>query len=117
MRATYNNYNFTSRRENGFTRNQNSIKYKSPIKLGPITHTVFIGLVIMVLGLIYLTQAAKVTNYDYEAEKIDAQISELTDKKQDLEIENARLTALTNISSSDVAASMVNPASVDTVGN
>ena len=59
-----------------------------------MTHTVLVALMITVLGLIYLTQATKATSYDYEAQEIDAQIAELETEKTDLEVENARLTAL-----------------------
>jgi glycine/serine hydroxymethyltransferase len=65
---------------------------------------------ITVLGLIYLTQATRATGYDYEAQKIDSKIAELTTKKTDLEVENARLTALENVSNSSVARQMTTPA-------
>lgn len=52
---------------------------------------------ITVLGLIYLTQAASATNYDYDIRDVDSKIAELSNEKDDLEIENARLTALETI--------------------
>lgn len=61
---------------------------------------------ITVLGLVYLTQATKATGYDYEAEKINQQISALNEQKDELEIENARLTALETIKNSSVAREM-----------
>jgi hypothetical protein len=64
---------------------------------------------ITVLGLIYLTQATRATGYDYEAQKIDSQIADLTTKKTDLEVENARLTALDNVQNSSVARQMTSP--------
>ncbi|MCL2444613.1 hypothetical protein FWD07_00645 [Candidatus Saccharibacteria bacterium] len=81
-----------------------------------MTHTVFVALVVTVLGLIYLTQAARITSYDYEAQRIDAQISELTNRKQDLEIENARLTALSAIEESAVAREMTEPTEIRSMG-
>lgn len=80
-----------------------------------MAHTVLIALMITVLGLIYLTQATKTTGYDYEAQELDAQIAELTTKKNDLEVENARLTALENVQKSSVAAAMSAPAGTDHV--
>jgi len=65
---------------------------------------------ITVLGLIYLTQAASATNYDYDIRDVDAQIAELSHEKADLEIENARLTALESIKNSSVARQMTAPA-------
>ena len=87
-------------------RNQNSVAFTSAVKLGPVTHTVLVALMITVLGLIYLTQATRATSYDYEAQKIDEQIADLSSQKTDLEVENASLTALETIRNSEVAKSM-----------
>ncbi|MEI6054103.1 MAG: hypothetical protein WCQ49_01905 [Candidatus Saccharibacteria bacterium] len=105
--------NFVSRRQQNWSRNQNTVAFVSAIKLGPVTHTVLIALMITVLGLIYLTQATKATGYDYATQKIDSQIAELNIQKSDLEVENARLTALETIKSSNVATTMTTPASTD----
>lgn len=70
---------------------------------------------ITVLGLIYLTQATRATSYDYASQKIETQIADLNDQKADLEIENARLTALETIKNSGVAREMTAPASTEYV--
>ncbi len=102
---------------NGWRRNQNTVKYQREhgSKFGPVTHTIFLAVTVMVLGLIYLTQAAKITSYDYQAQEIDEEIAILESKKQDLEIENARLTALSQVANSEVAREMTQPANKDTV--
>lgn len=64
---------------------------------------------IAVLGLIYLTQATKTTAYSYEAEGLDSQLSELSVKKSELEVQNARLTALGKVKNSNVASAMTEP--------
>ncbi len=87
-------------------RNQNTVAFASSVKLGPVTHTVLVALMITVLGLIYLTQATKATSYDYQAQKIDNKIADLTSTKTDLEVENARLTALESVRNSSVAKAM-----------
>ncbi len=107
--------NFSSRRQQNWSRNQNTVAYVSAIKLGPVTHTVLVALMITILGLIYLTQATRVTSYDYATQKIDSQISELNTEKSDLEIESARLTALETVKNSSVAAAMTTPVSTDYV--
>jgi hypothetical protein len=71
---------------------------------------------ITVLGLIYLTQAASATNYDYKVQEVDSKIAELNNEKADLEIENARLTALENVRSSSVARQMTAPAETNYYG-
>ncbi|MNY67567.1 Cell division protein FtsL [compost metagenome] len=68
---------------------------------------------ITVLGLIYLTQATRATSYDYEAQRVDSEIAELTTKKSDLEVENARLTALETVKNSSVAREMTAPTSTE----
>jgi len=104
-----------SRRNQNWSRNQNTTRFKSSIKLGPVSHTVLVALMVAVLGLIYLTQATRATSYDYESQKIDSQIADLTTKKSDLEIENARLSALESIKNSTVAKEMTTPVSVNYV--
>lgn len=106
---------FQSRRGASWNRNQNTVAFVSAVKLGPIAHTVLIALMITVLGLIYLTQAIKSTSYDYQAQKLDDQISQLATKKSDLEVENARLSSLENAKNSTVAKAMTAPASTDYV--
>ena len=100
---------FTNRRQSSWNRNQNQARFTPSVKFGPVTHTVFVALMITVLGLIYLTQAASATNYDYDIQDVDSQIAELSSAKADLEIENARLTALENIKNSSVARQMTQP--------
>ncbi len=102
---------YSSRRQQNWSRNQNTVAFISNVKLGPVTHTVLVALMVTVLGLIYLTQATRATSYDYATQKIDSQISELNSQKSDLEIENARLTSLENVKNSTVAATMSAPAS------
>jgi len=106
---------FRTQRQNGWNRNQNTVAFASNIKLGPVTHTVLVALMITVLGLIYLTQATRATGYDYEAQKIDSKIADLTTQKTDLEVENARLTALETVQNSSVAKNMTKPAQTDYV--
>lgn len=106
---------FSSRRVSNWSRNQNTTRFTSNVKLGPVTHTVLVALMITVLGLIYLTQATRATTYDYRAQEIDTQIADLSTKKANLEVENARLTALESVKNSDVAKTMTKPVAVNYV--
>jgi len=110
-----NNTYIASRRQQNWSRNQNTTRFVSSIKLGPVAHTVLVALMITVLGLIYLTQATRATSYDYESQKIDSQIADLNDQKSDLQIENARLTALETVKNSSVAREMTTPVSTEYV--
>jgi len=109
------NNTYTSRRQQNWSRNQNTTRFVSAVKLGPVAHTILIALMITVLGLIYLTQATRATSYDYASQKIQTEIADLNDQKADLEIENARLTALETIKNSSVAREMTAPASTEYV--
>ena len=104
---------YASRRQQNWSRNQNTTRFVSAIKLGPVAHTILVALMITVLGLIYLTQATRATGYDYESQKIDSQIATLSEEKADLQIENARLTALETIKNSAVAREMAAPTSTE----
>jgi cell division protein FtsL len=106
---------YASRRQQNWSRNQNTTRFVSSVKLGPVAHTILITLMITVLGLIYLTQATRATGYDYESQRIDSQIAEMSDEKSDLQIENARLTALETIKNSQVAREMTTPVSTEFV--
>ena len=97
---------YVNRRQQNWSRNQNTTRYVSAIKLGPVTHTVLVALMIIVLGLIYVTQATRTTGYDYQMQKIDSQIADYDQQKSELEIENTRLTALETIKNSSVAKEM-----------
>lgn len=107
------NQTFNNRRQQNWSRNRNTVAYVSAIKLGPVTHTVLVALMVTVLGLIYLTQATRATSYDYATQEINNQIAELNEQKSDLEVENARLTALETVKKSSVAAAMTTPVSTD----
>ena len=115
--------NYTSRRQanwapsrtQSYGRNQNLAMFQPSVKLGPIAHTILVALMILVLGLIYLTQTTKPVGYGYEAQKIDTEIAELESRKADLEVENARLTALETIEGSSVAQEMTTPESINYV--
>lgn len=109
---SYQTQQFASRRQQNWGRNQNTTRFKSSVKLGPVAHTVLVALMITVLGLIYLTQATKATSYSYEIDRIDRKISDLSVKKDDLEIENARLTSLNTTKNSSVAREMTTPSDV-----
>ncbi len=107
------------RRQNAvsYKRNQNITPYTSVNKIGPFSQTLLIALFVAILGMIYLMQASRTTSFDYEALAIDQQIAELTAEKTDLEVEQARLTSLRTIESSEVAKAMVKPAATNYVSN
>ena len=99
----------SSRRERQWQRNQNTVAYAPKLSMGPITHTVFISLMIAVLGLIYLSQVTKTSSYGYTLERQNTEMAALTAEQQDLQVENARLQALSRVQDSSVAKAMTTP--------
>lgn len=106
---------FNSRRQGSWARNQNRAAFIPTAKMGPVTHTVIVGIMVAILTLLYLSQVNRITSYDYAASDVSDKISSLEQEKQNLEVENARLTAIQNIKDSSVAKAMVQPENVQRV--
>ena len=108
---------FSTRQERMWRRNQNTTASAPTLSLGPLAHTLLIILVVAILGLIYLTQVTKTSSYGYEIDKRQKALTALQDTKRDLEVENARLQALSRVTESSVAASMQEPSSTERAQN
>ena len=65
-----------------------------------------LGVLVLIVGLIYVTQGTKATSYDYQLSEIEDEISELEAKKEDLAVERARLTSIATSENSTVALNM-----------
>lgn len=107
----------SSRRSRQWQRNQNTVVYAPRASMGPITHTVIVALMIAVLGLIYLSQVTKTSSYGYVLQNQADEMASLTAERQDLEVENARLQALSRVKESNVAKAMVEPVSTERATN
>lgn len=107
----------TRQSEAMWRRGQNTVAFMPSVALGPIMHTILIGLMIAVLGLIYLTQVTKQSTFGYEAEKRQQTLADLTAQRDELKNENDRLQALNRISQSDVANAMTTPVTTDYARN
>ncbi len=90
---------------NNWSRNRNTVRH-TPKSLGSISGVMIVGLLVLIVGLIYVAQGTKATNYDYELSAIEDEISELEAKKEDLAVEKARLTSIAASENSEVAAGM-----------
>ena len=94
-------------------RNQNTVKFKSGISLGPISHTVLIAIMLAVLGMIYLTQITKTGTYGYQLNELSFKKEQLASETRDLEVEAAKLQALEKVQQSPVANALTAPAQTD----
>ena len=86
-------------------RNRNIVRH-SRKNLGPFSSIITVGLLVLVVGLIYVTQGTKTSNYDYELSGLDREIAELKVRKDELMVEQARLTSVANSAKSEVASTM-----------
>jgi anthranilate phosphoribosyltransferase len=72
-----------------------------------VSQGVILGILVLVIGLIYVTQGTKATSYDYELSNVDGKIAELEAEIEDLQLERARLTSIASMETNEVAATMV----------
>ena len=101
----------TSSPSSTWVRNRNAVRHNSKIILGPVNHTI-----VLLTGLIFLTQSTKVTNYDVEIAKVDDEITNLEAQRDALAVENAKITAkAADEDSNKVAMTMVDADSADFV--
>lgn len=90
---------------NGWSRNYNTVRH-TPKTLGSMSNLMIVGMLVLIVGLIYVAQGTQATNYDYELSAIEDEIAELEAKKEDLAVEKARLTSIAASENSTVANSM-----------
>lgn len=88
-------------------RNHNIIRHQPRVALGPISYTVTIVLLVLVVGLIYVAQGAKVTDYDHAAATLDNEIATLQAQRDALAVENAKITAQAATPSNEIASAMI----------
>ena len=100
---------YISRRTAGatFVRNRNTVRHTKR-SLGSISQIVIVGMLTLVFGLIYVAEGTKATGFDYEISSVEAEITEMNAKKDDLAVEKARLNSVAAAENSTIAASMEN---------
>ena len=105
----HNQTTYISRRSAGatFVRNRNTIRHTKR-SLGSISQIVIVGMLTLVFGLIYVAEGTKATGFDYEISSVEAEITEMNAKKDDLAVEKARLNSVATAENSTVAAAMEN---------
>ncbi|MBR3377908.1 hypothetical protein IKG50_01085 [Candidatus Saccharibacteria bacterium] len=92
----------------GWVRNQNAVRHNSQRQLGPISHIIVLALIVCLIGLLALTQSAKVVQYDLGIAEANSEISNLQAERDALAVENAKMTAAAaNEDTNAVASNMV----------
>lgn len=99
-----------------YGRNKNATAFRSQEKaLGPISNTIILIVLALVLGLLYLTQVTKTNAYGYEINSLQKEQTRLNAEHDDLAVESARLQSVERVQSSDVAKGLVSVAPAATV--
>lgn len=99
----------------GWVRNHNAVRHEPRVSLGPVSHTITVLLLVLVVGLIYVTQGAKATSYDYDMNSVNDEIASLTAQKNSLATENARIMADAATEDNTMASTMVEAKTSDYV--
>ncbi|HKU18231.1 MAG TPA: hypothetical protein VJP80_03065 [Candidatus Saccharimonadales bacterium] len=97
-------------------RGQNGVVFRTQERaLGPVSNTVILIVLALVLGMLYLTQVTKTNAYGYQINGLQQQQAQLTAEHNDLEVASARLQAVPRIQNSAEAKSLVATAPAETV--
>jgi hypothetical protein len=116
MSTYYASRRLTRTNSASWSRNRNIVRHDQKTTLGPISHIIFLSVLVLLVGLLFTSQSAKVTDYDLEIAKADSEITELEAQRDALAVENAKITAaVSDVSTNEVAASMVDANSADFV--
>lgn len=99
-------------------RGQSLGTYKSSKSgLGPVSGALLLGAIIVVLGLMYLTQITKTSVFGFEVNELKEKKAQLTDSNQDLKIEASRLQSINRIRESEVAKGLTEVDEITYVGD
>lgn len=90
------------RQNRRMARNRNTTQYKGTSRLGPVSNSLIVGLIITALGLLYLVQVTKTSVYGFELNDLKESQEELTKTNQSLEVQAARLQSLERIEDSEL---------------
>ena len=97
-------------------RNQNATTFRTQERaLGPVSNTIILIVLALLLGLMYLTQVTKTNAYGYKIDSLKEQQATLTAEHEDLQVASARLESVDRIQNSDVAKGLVSVAPSSTV--
>jgi len=97
-------------------RNQNAVAFRSQEKtLGPISNSIILIVLALVLGMLYLAQVTKTNAYGYKIASLQQEQATLNTQNDDLQVAAARLQSVQRVQNSDQAKSLVSVAPTATV--
>ncbi len=99
-----------------YGRNKNATVFHTQERaLGPISNTIILIVLALVLGLLYLTQVTKTNAYGYQINSLRQEQTKLSAEHDDLAVASARLQSVERIQNSDQAKALVSVAPSATV--
>ena len=99
-----------------YGRGQNATAFRTQEKaLGPISNTIILIVLALVLGLLYLTQVTKTNAFSYEINSLRTEQAKLSAEHDDLSIASARLQSVERVRNSEQAKSLVSVAPSATI--
>jgi len=97
-------------------RNQNVVGFEAQKhKLGPVSNTIILVVLVCLLGLLYLTQVTKTNAYGYQINSLREEQTQLQAEHDNLELASARLQSLDRVQQSTPASTLVPVAPADAV--
>lgn len=75
-------------------KNQNIVRNKIKIQSGPVTATLMLVGMVILLGLMYLSQVTKTSTFNYKISNLENKQIELQATKDNLSIDAARLKSI-----------------------
>jgi len=115
---TYSSSLALGRRNTGFAgRNQNGVAFRSTQErtLGPISNSIILIVLALVLGMLYLAQVTKTNAYGYKIASLQTEQQQLNAANDDLQVSAARLQAVQRVQDSQQAKDLVSVAPAGTV--
>ena len=110
--------NISISRQAAYQRNRNVITISADkARLGPVSNTIVLVLVMCLLGLMYLTQITKTNALGYQVSALTTKQTQLKEEYASLEVESVRLQSINRVSSSTVAQNMTTTAPTAIVSN
>src|SRR6266545_2869975 len=92
----------------GIARGSNTLQFRTQERaLGPISNTIILIVLALLLGLLYLTQVTKTNAYGYQINSLQQQQAKLSSEHDDLAVTSARLQSVERVQNSEQAKGLV----------
>ena len=98
-------------------RNRNSVRVDIISGFGPIANALVLGVILAMLGVLYITQVTKTNSFGYQINNLTTQKNNLVDQKQQLEIDIARLQSQERLAQGNASSAAQEPSKTIYIDN